>query len=264
FYDVSNAVRRALHRGFIRQNLNNFTNEPNVIQFTSAEFTGPLSFEEFWLDTIAEWESETKFHPLVALAAPKDVQDAILADGPRAAVVDVICFRYWWQTSKGLFAPAGGQNLAPRQFERQWKGGSPRDENLAGMAAEYRRKFPAKAIIASGEDVDMSTAGWAYVCAGGSLPHLPRTMDATLRAAIPRMQPWFADDSHKVWAIAEPGWQYLAYTAAGTELDLSADTGTFRVTEINAETGGLKFAGQIVKAGGKAKLPAGIFWLTKE
>ncbi|HEY5346100.1 MAG TPA: DUF6298 domain-containing protein, partial [Verrucomicrobiae bacterium] len=125
FYDVTNPVRRKLHEGFIRQNLNNFTNNANVIQFTSAEFTGPLAFEQFWLNTIGDWEHATKNHPLIALAATKNVQDAILDDAKRAAVVDMICFRYWWQTDKGLFAPNGGQNLSPRQLERPWKGGSP-------------------------------------------------------------------------------------------------------------------------------------------
>src|SRR5260221_6303725 len=134
FYDVTNPVRRALHRGFIRQNLDNFTNNANVIQFTSAEFTGPKQFVEFWLDTIGEWERETGRKPLVALSAPKDVQDAILADGPRRALVDVIDFKYWWNTDKGLFAPVGGQNLSPRQFERQWKGGHATDASLAQMA----------------------------------------------------------------------------------------------------------------------------------
>ena len=144
FYDVSDPVRRALHRGFIRQSLDNFTNNANVIQFTSAEFTGPKRFIEFWLDTIGDWEHETGRKALVALSAPKDVQDAILADPKRSALVDVIDFKYWWNTDKGLFAPNGGQNLAPRQFERQWKGGRPNDANLAQMAAEYRQKFPAR------------------------------------------------------------------------------------------------------------------------
>ena len=57
FYDVMHPVRRKLHEGYIRQCLDNFTNNANVIQFTSAEFTGPKHFVEFWLDTIAEWQS---------------------------------------------------------------------------------------------------------------------------------------------------------------------------------------------------------------
>ncbi|HEY1489762.1 MAG TPA: DUF6298 domain-containing protein, partial [Verrucomicrobiae bacterium] len=99
FYDAANPARRALHLGFIRQNLDNFKDNGNVIQFTSAEFSGPLNFTQFWLDTIGEWKTENKNNrAVIALAAPKNVQDAILADAKRAAVVDVIAFRYWWQT----------------------------------------------------------------------------------------------------------------------------------------------------------------------
>ena len=263
FYDVTNPIRRALHENYIRQNLNNFTNEPNVIQFTSAEFTGPLSFEQFWLDTIGDWENKAKNHPLVALAVTKDVQDAILADAKRAAIVDVICFRYWWQTDKGLFAPHGGQNQSPRQFERRWKGGSPSDENLAAMAAEYRQKFSDKAIIASGEDVSFR-GGWAYVCAGGSMPDLPKTTDKNLLAAIPKMQPWLADDAKKIWALREPGKQILVYGNGGAEFDLSNESGAFRVNIVNPETGEVTSSG-VVQAVGKIKLPdAKVVWLVKE
>jgi hypothetical protein len=263
FYDVTNPVRRKLHEGFIRQNLNNFTNEPNVIQFTSAEFTGPLSFEQFWLDTIGDWESKTKNHPLIALAATKDVQDAVLADAKRAAIVDVICFRYWWQTDKGLFAPKGGQNQSPRQFERQWKGGSPSDENLAAMAAEYRGKFPNKAIIASGEDENFR-GGWAYTCAGGSMPDLPKTTDAKLLAAIPQMKPWIADDAKKIWALGEEKKQMLIYSENGAELDDSGGAGAFHLRPIDARTGEVGPEVQMGRAGGKISLPAGVFWLTRK
>ncbi len=156
FYDMTgDPAYRELHKNFIRQNLNNYTNDANVIQFTSAEFTGPVAFEQFWLDTIGDWENETGLKPIIALCCPKNVQDAILADPKRSAVVDVICFRYWWLTDRGLFAPDGGQNLSPRQFERTFKGGTPSDENLATMAAEYRQKYPSKVIIASGEDENL-------------------------------------------------------------------------------------------------------------
>ncbi len=263
FYDVSNPVRRRLHENFIRQNLNNFTNEPNVIQFTSAEFTGPLAFEQFWLDTIAGWQAETKLHPLIALAATKDVQDAILADAKRAAVVDVICFRYWWQTDKGLFAPKGGQNLSPRQFERQWKGGTPNDENLAAMAAEYRQKFSAKAVIASGEDVDLSRGAWAFVCAGGSMPNLPRTTDAKLLAAIPQMKPWQADGGQENLGAARAGKTDFGIAPAGTELDLAGESGAFRMDTVDVKTGEV-VRGTMVPAGGEVKLMASVVWLTKE
>ncbi|HEX3628751.1 MAG TPA: DUF6298 domain-containing protein [Verrucomicrobiae bacterium] len=263
FYDVNDPVRRALHASYIRQNLNNFTNEANVIQFTGGEFTGPLHFEQFWLDTIGAWENETQLHPLIALCATKDVQDSILADKKRAAIMDVICFRYWWRTNKGLFAPKGGQNQSPRQFERQWKGGAPTDHNLAVMAATYRQNFPDKAIIASGEDVSFH-GGWAYCCAGGSMPDLPKTTDQALLAAIPDMQPWIRDDKREIWSLHEPGKQVLIYAGENADLDLSGETGAFRTRKIDEDTGKIDADTQMIHAGGQVSLPAGIYWLTRE
>lgn len=264
FYDVSHPVRRRLHQQFIRQNLDNFTNQANVIQFTSAEFTGPLAFEQFWLDTISEWEQAAHRHPLIALAATKDVQDAILADPPRCALVDVVCFRYWWQTDRGLFAPPAGQNLSPRQSERRWKGGMPGDDNLAAMVAGYRQRFPHKVFLASGEDADLSRNSWAFVCAGGSLPNLPPTTSPELLAAIPQMQPWLADVAGKLWALRQPGRQILICCRGGRLVDLSAETGAFRAYPVNAATGEV-MAGEKVLAGARVQLPASaVVWLVKE
>lgn len=148
FYDVAHPVRRELHRAYIRQCLANLADEPNVIHTLTAENSGPLHFMQFWLDVIAEWKRETGKHPLIALSAPKDVQDAILADPVRAAEVDVIDLTYWFRNADGKeFAPAGGQSLAPRQHARLWKGSRPNAESIAEMAREYRQKFPQKAVI---------------------------------------------------------------------------------------------------------------------
>jgi Family of unknown function (DUF6298) len=264
FYDVNNPVRRKLHEDFIRQNLDNFTNEPNVIQFTSAEFTGPLAFEQFWLDTIAAWERETGRRELVALSCTKDVQDTILADPQRRAVVDVICFRYWWRTAKGLFAPKGGQNLSPRQFERQWHGGTPSDTDLAAMAAEYRQQFPDKAVIASGEDANLK-GSWAFMCAGGSMPDLPRTTDARLLAAIPKMQPWPEASDANCRVLREPGKQYLVWSSDGSgKLDLSAESVSFRLHAISPRTGEVIGQPKTIQAGKEVTLPEGVIWLTRE
>ena len=258
FYDVTQPVRRKLHEGFIRQNLEAFKGNANVIQFTSAEFTGPLPFMEFWLETIAAWEKEQPNHqPLVALSGTKDVQDAILADPARAATVDLIDFRYWWRTDQGLFAPEGGKNLSPRQFERQWKGGRPNDRNLAGMAADYRARFPLKPVIC-----DFDAAGWAWVCAGGSLPRLPGTTDPQLLAAIPGMRPWTEAARAGSWVLREAGRQYLVF--GSTELDLTGETGEFRVRLIDPQTG-TATPGGTVRAGAKVTLPdTTVVWLTRE
>lgn len=266
FYDVDNPVRRALHRGFIRQNLDNFLDNANVIQFTSAEFSGPVHFVQFWLDTIRDWESEHgNSRVLVALAAPKNVQDAILADAKRAAVVDVIAFRYWWQNDEGLYAPDGGQNLAPRQFQRQSGGGAPSDANLATMAADYRARFPAKAVIAASEQgLNLSHSGWAYLCAGGSMPNLPRTSDSDLLTAIPEMQPWGAASKNGRWVLREPGMQYLIYSTDRVgDIDLSGESGSFVIRTINTRTGEASLESGPIQAGGKVSLQRGIVWLTK-
>lgn len=148
FYDVSDPAYRELHRAYIRQCLANLADEPNVIHTLSAENSGPLHFMQFWLDVVAEWERETGQQPLIALSACKDVQDAILADPARAALVDIIDLTYWFRTdSGGEFAPAGGKSLAPRQHLRLWKGGRPSAQSIAGMVREYRAKFPGKAVI---------------------------------------------------------------------------------------------------------------------
>jgi len=148
FYDVTHPVRRELHRSYIRQCLSNLSDEPNVIHTLGAENSGPLSFMQFWVDVVAEWERETGLHPLIALSAPKDVQEAILADPARASTIDVIDLTYWWRTERGdEFSPRGGLSLAPRQHERLWKGGKPTAASIASMARDYREKFPTKAVI---------------------------------------------------------------------------------------------------------------------
>jgi hypothetical protein len=258
FYDVTHPVRRKLHEGYIRQCLDNFKTNANVIQFTSAEFTGPLHFMQFWLDTVAAWEKQNRrSQPIIALSCTKDVQDAILADKQRNATVDVIDFRYWWRTDKGEFAPPGGKNLAPRQFERQWRGGRPSDVNLGSMAAEYRAKFPAKPLIC-----DFDSAGWAWVCAGGSMPRLPKTTDVKLLAAIPKMRPWAEASKNDRWVLREEGKQMLIYGGGG--LDLSGESGVFRVQAVNLRTGEVT-PGATVNAGHNIELPsASVIWLTKE
>ena len=265
FYDVTHPVRRPLHRAYIRKCLENFATNSNVIQFTSAEFTGPLAFMEFWLDTIGEWERETGRHPLVALSCTKDVQDAVLADPKRSAAVDLIDFRYWWQTAKGLFAPPGGKNLAPRQFERQWKGGRPTDTDLARMAAEYRQQHPGKAVIC-----DFDSAGWAYLCAGGSLPRLPRTTDTRLLAGIPRLQPWPEASSPGRWVLRGRG-EYLVYLGrdANPALDLSHEGGMFVAKWVDLKTGEITLVPKSIPGVKSARLPRSpdateVFWLTKE
>ena len=145
FYDPSHPRRRDLHRRYIRQCLENTAGNQNVIHSIGAEFTGPRSFVEFWIDTIVAWEGETGRDVLVSLSCTKDVQDAVLADPARAKAVSIIDIRYWWYTRDGeLYAPAGGMNLSPRQHARRLKPQSPSAESkrraVRGVPAEVSRQ----------------------------------------------------------------------------------------------------------------------------
>lgn len=267
YYDLSQPVRRELHRAFIRQCLANLADSPNVIHTTSDEFTGPLSFAQFWLDVVGEWEAETGRHPLIAISATKDVQDAILADPVRSRLIDVIDLKYWWRTETELYAPKGGESLSPRQHERLWKGGRPTATSIARMVCEYRERFPRKAIIAGLAEAD----GWAFAAAGGSLPKLPASTDPSLRAAIARMQPSaVAGTSPSVWALARAGEGYFIYAAEGgaVTLDFTAAPGVFVARRIDLATGRVEARGDNVAGGGMARfdLPAGkpgAVWLVR-
>jgi hypothetical protein len=174
--------------------------------------------------------------------------------------VDVIDFRYWWRTDKGEFAPPGGKNLAPRQFERQWRGGRPTDANLASMAAEYRAKFPAKPLLC-----DFDAASWAWLCAGGSLPRLPKTTDAKLLAAIPQMRPVNELSGADRRILFEPDRQVLIFRAKpNIEVKLNPSAGSYCVHVVDPRTGSVT-AGDLVSLGNDLKLPdATIVWLVKE
>jgi len=217
---VTHPVRRELHRAYIRHCLDNLADSSNVVFLTGAEFTGPLHFMQLWLDVVREWEAETGKHPLIGLSCTKDVQDAILDDPVRSAVVNVIDLRYWWYTANGgTYAPAGGQNLAPRQQLREAKGGTKQsDAAAARMVREYRRRCPDKAVLCP---LDGRPSGWAVLAAGGSVPDL--RADRDLLAAVPRMKPLEPFAGSDQWALAEPGRNYLAYSATGEPLrfDLS-------------------------------------------
>lgn len=255
FYDVDHPVRRKLHQRFIQQCLSNLKASPNVIHLLGEEYSGPLHFMAFWLDTVGDWMREHHLDHLIGLSAPKGVQDALLNDPDRSGLVDVIDFKYWWISPKGLYAPKGGENLAPRQHERLWKGGRPKDEHLARMAAEYRSRYPGKAVISH-----FDQAKWAFLCAGGSMPNLPATASRELLEGIPDMRPWLADAEKNVWALWGAGSGGLVYVGEGNSfiLDLTGKSGDFVIREVMLESG--KVSKEVIakaKGTGKILIPSG-------
>jgi hypothetical protein len=240
-YDVSNPVRRTLHRAFILHELDELAGGRNLFFSLGAQFAGPLSFQEFFQDTVTEWEKKTGRAARIELATSKDITDAILADPARARQVAVIDMRYWQYRPDGtLWAPPGGKNLAFREaitadFNRG-AGDSPPDttpQQVYRQVREYHDRYPDKAIVAwnSGAGpIPILMAGGAQALmrnpsAGqGQAKTVDRTpLDAFVREHLARslmnMQPrdGMTADPETTWCLAdERGETVLVYSLAGT------------------------------------------------
>jgi hypothetical protein len=243
FYDVSDPRHRELHRNYIRQCLDNFADCSNVVQLTSAEYSGPLAFTQFWLDTIVEWQRDTGRDVLVALSAPKDVQDAVLADPNRAPHVDIIDIRYWAYTAGGgLYAPEGGKNLAPRQHLRQTRLKSGGFAATLKAVREYRTRYSDKAVTYYADmNCPSSRDGWAVLMGGGSIPNV--RLPDELAAVVPNLRP---EDGivggRGEWCLADDGNNYIIYCESQSEpvhARLPRAAHGYRVRWIDMKTGEL-------------------------
>lgn len=188
FYDISNPVRKELHKKYIRQCLDNFKDNNGVIQLIGEEFTGPTHFVKFWLDVIREWQKETGKNPVVGLSVTKDVQDSILKIPTYASLVDIIDIRYWhYQADGTAYEPKGGQSLAPRQHARLLKPRKTSFEQVYRAVKEYRERYPGKAVVYSGDNYP--EFGVAAFMAGGSLATLPANMEKEILGSAINMKP---------------------------------------------------------------------------
>jgi hypothetical protein len=92
---------------------------------------------------------------------------------------------------------------------------------------------------------------------GGSVPHLPVTIDQTLLAAIPRMKPFDPDDSKEHYGLTEPGRAYLIYAGAGERivLDLSGVEGKFSGLWMDPKSGKTVSRSKPVSGGINVSIP---------
>ena len=274
FYDVSNPVRRDLHRRYIRQCLDVLGGNERVVFQISEEYTGPLSFMQFWQDTIAEWEQEHERKVHIGLGATRDVQEAILADAARADAIDVLDLRYWWIKEDGtLYAPEGGREVPGRDFDQGGRQAAEcPPERIYEKTRSYRDRYPAKAIIDAIEGDRQQC--WAFLMAGGSMlvrggisyPDnadpieyiqpagvdiiLPtyRFLRDTLSKTLPEMRPrdMAVASTDPTWCLAEEGGAILAYALRGGtfQLDLTSFPGDYTARWFNPRTGDLVEAGE--------------------
>ncbi|MDR2917304.1 MAG: DUF6298 domain-containing protein [Tannerella sp.] len=265
FYDISHPVRKILHEKYIRQCLDNFKGQNNVIQLISAEYTGPLHFVEFWIDVITEWERETGEKQLIALSTTKDVQDAILADPDRSKIIDIIDIRYWfYRNDNTTYEPKGGQNLAPRQHARLVNPGKASFASVYRAVHEYRQKYPDKAVVYYADSYTQQA--WASFMAGGSLSCLPPIEDkrflqhASSMSAINEMN----TDTQYVTGNPEKG--YIIYSVNGNITLNMENKHRYKLVWINPETGEITNTGQQVNGKTEIKNPlkqAVVVWLIK-
>jgi hypothetical protein len=178
---------------------------------------------------------------LVALSAPKNVQDAVLADPVRAPHVDIIDIRYWAYTAgDGVYAPEGGKNLAPRQHLRQTRLKSGGFAAIAKAVREYRTRYPDKAVTYYADmNCPSSRDGWAVLIGGGSIPNV--RLSADLAAIVPNLRPdENVVDAPGQWCIADDGNNYLIYCEfPGKSIDarLRGAPHDYRVHWINTQSG---------------------------
>lgn len=234
FYNVNDPILRPLHKQYIRQCLDKLKDKGNVVQLLSEEYTGPLHFTRFWLETIAEWEKETGLHPMVALSCTKDAQDSILADPELSKVVDIIDIRYWHYNTKGLWAPQAGKNLAPRQFMRKMKVGKTGFAEAYNAVNEYRMKYPDKAVTFFSQQYPQY--GWAILMAGGSCPNVKIGSDKLL-ADLTKMSHISGEGNSDYQVIGNAEVGYLIYSQTDSNITLEVKAGKYRLHTINIKDG---------------------------
>ena len=253
FYDVTNPVLRQLHRQYIRQSLDAFKGQPNVIHSIGEEFTGPLHFVQFWLDVVAEWEQENG-QVLVDLAVNKDVQDAILADPVRSKIVDIIDIEQWFYHNKGEYAPPGGVNMAQRQYMRKIRTGGARFEDVYRAVNEYRMRYPGKAVIYSAQKHPEMC--WASLMAGGSCAAIPVTDHAFLYE-LSQMSPVTCEQGMYLLKGTNG---YIVYAESG-QTNLNVGNQHYKMFSVDAKTGKIVLLNDV---SGVVSFPGkGVFWLSK-
>ena len=155
FYSVDYPPLRKLHHDYIFHVLDELGDMPNVIFTVAYQYAGPLAFEQFFQDTVAEWEKLHNRHIRIALITGKAITDAILTDPIRSKQIAVVDMRYWYYLPDGsLFAPEAGQNrafrdmIATRFGDKYSNIGPPTTQaQLYRQVREYRDRYPDIALV---------------------------------------------------------------------------------------------------------------------
>ena len=267
FYEENDPTRHNLLVAYINKCLDNFAGNNGVIQSISAEFTGPLHFAKFWVQTVKQWEATHKKKQIIAISATKDVQDCVLQDPALSPVIDVIDIRYWYYEGNGkLYAPLGGKSLAPRQQERIDKPKAASFESVYQAVHEYKTKYPEKAVLFSADGFDHF--GWAVFMAGGSIPALPAGTDRQFLADAVSMKPVEMAGAPKgQLSLGNNSKAYIIYTDGNSPVHADLPAGaSYKLKWIDLKTGKATTDEQTVSGTINVKNTNGgasILWLTR-
>ncbi|MBC7931432.1 MAG: hypothetical protein H7Z38_12790, partial [Rubrivivax sp.] len=248
---------------YIRKSLDVLKDNANVVYGIDREYTGPLAFVNFWLDTIAEWEKENEKKVYVSLEIPKAEMDAVLEDPVRGRMISAVDFHGWVYRPDGvLFAIRGGINKAPREqlgdiitvsefaaLRARVTGPAYEGANIANSPAyqelrkslwdgskpmryralrEYKDRYPALVLLSERDEYPALSLA------------LEREIPRAIRVGT-RPAPLVRDHTESSWAMAEPGKNYVVYSMAGerVELDLARDKSVYSVSWLDSSTGRL-------------------------
>lgn len=247
FYDAGHPVMRRLHQAYIFHVLDELGQADNIIFSLGIQFSGPLRFQRFFLQTIAAWEEQHNRQVRVALVTSKDITDSILADPALAGQVDVIDTRYWQYRPGGLFsnsdslwAPPGGGNRSYREmvgeaFLQETDYPLPTgQEQMYRQVREYTDRFPGKAVTAVYNEVSPI----ASLMAGGAQVIMPAPKERgnghltfsafvqqNLGSVLMNMRPvdGMLANSAQNWCLADSNRNaVLLYSLSGDTIRLSA------------------------------------------
>ncbi|MGP8243942.1 MAG: DUF6298 domain-containing protein [Bryobacteraceae bacterium] len=192
FYSTGYPPLRKLHHDYIFHVLDELGDMPNVIFTVAYQYAGPLSFEQFFQDTVAEWERQHNRRVRIALITSKQITDAILEDPVRSKQIAAVDMRYWQYRPDGsLWAPMAGENHAFRElimtrFQGGWTNSPPPTtaQQVYRQVREYRDRYPNIALF----PMESGTGPIPILMAGAasqSSLHVPPTAPPTVPTVNP-------------------------------------------------------------------------------
>lgn len=284
-YNVDHPGRRALHRAYIRHTLDELAGAQNVVFTLAAQFAGPLAFQQFFLDTVAEWEQQHGRRVRVGLVTSKEITDAILSDPVRGKQIGLVDMRYWQYRPDGKdWMPRGDRNRAFREQTTEQFGSlsdtpPPTTPLLAyKQVREYRDRYPDLGLVVWHNGVDAVPAlmgGASQVImkyrvfkGTGSDIADTRAFDAFVRDALSpvlmamRPRDGWVKDGDRNWCLADDaGRNVLLYSTEGDAIVLSHDVPGTGATWVNPKTGERRPATIVGKQGESVAKPDGGAWL---